>query len=159
MSLIHRKYWLWIRQQTDIWMAIGISSVLLMFAVNLVDVVGSKFLRKPFPGATEFVSYFQVVAISCAIAGALVAGRHVKVEFFLDRMKRGPRVFIVKTMRVAELAFAGIVVFEGLRFAESLRISGEKGVSSNLPLYPFAYVMALSFIPVCVYFLHRTVRE
>lgn len=138
---------------------IGTMCILIMFATNLTDVVGAKFFKRPLLGSTEIVSYFQVAAIACALSEALLTGRHVKVDFFIDRItgsKFGQ--LVIRGVRTLELIFSALIVYEGFRFAESLRLGGEKGVSSNLPLYPFAYALASSFVPICLVLFRAVIK-
>jgi len=132
---------------------VGMVAVLIMFGVNLADVVGAKFFERPLLGATELVSFFQVVAIACAVTGAFLARRHVKVEFFVEKLHGKCRGCVTKIMRFLELVFTAVIVYEGLRFAYNLKVASEKGVASNLPLYPFAFVFAGAFCIVCLYFV------
>lgn len=92
-------------------LSIGILSVMIMFGVNLVDVVGAKFFKSPLLGATEMISFFQVVAIASALTAAFFAGRHVKVEFFVDKLQRKYRSLVTKIMRFLELVFSAVVVY------------------------------------------------
>jgi len=52
-----------------------------MFLANFLDVVGTKLFLWPLPGATEVISFSQVVAIAPAIAFTLIVGWDIWVEF------------------------------------------------------------------------------
>jgi TRAP-type C4-dicarboxylate transport system permease small subunit len=67
---------------------IGVIGILLMFLANLVDVVGAKLFLWPIPGATEVISFSQIVAIAPAIAFTLLLDRHIRVEFIVMRLPR-----------------------------------------------------------------------
>jgi len=74
--------------------SIGVIGLLLMFLANFVDVVGAKLFLWPFPGVTEVISFSQIVAIAPAIAFALILGRHIRVEFIIDRFPKRIRAAI-----------------------------------------------------------------
>src|SRR4030067_553729 len=74
--------------------SIGVIGILLMFLVNFVDVVGAKLFTWPLPGSVEIISFSQIVAIAPAIAFTLILGRHVRVEFIIDRFPKRLRAAI-----------------------------------------------------------------
>src|SRR4030067_3037425 len=73
---------------------VGVIGLLLMFLANFVDVVGAKLFLWPLPGATEVISFSQIVAIAPAIAFALILGRHIRVEFIVERFPKHIRAAI-----------------------------------------------------------------
>ena len=104
---------------------VGVIGLLLMFLANFVDVVGAKLFLWPLPGATEVISFSQIVAIAPAIAFTLILGRHIRVEFIIDRFPKRIRAaiseyqffFVIDSLRsdsLAELCLRSI-------FAESRR--------------------------------------
>lgn len=137
----------------------GIFSILLMLVVNFVDVFGAKLFNKPLPGATEYTSLFQVVAISTAIAYTLLQGRHIRIDFLVNKLRREVRKAIVTLVIVLEMSLFVVIVWRGYLYAYSLMRSGELGATSELPFYPFAFVLAFSGIPVILLLIERFLKE
>ena len=138
---------------------IGVIGILLMFLVNFVDVVGSKLFLWPFPGATEVISFSQLVAIAPAIALTLILGRHIRVEFLIDRFPRPLRATISAISSFLSLILFILIVWQSYLYGQSLQKAGEIGSTSYLPFYPFAYFLAICSIPVCLVFLIEVIRS
>lgn len=138
---------------------IGGLALLSMFLVNLVDVIGSKLFLKPFPGSTEVIGYLQVIAIAGAIAMTLLLGRHIRVEFFVDRLDPKIRSFITAFSSCLGFLLFGILSWQAFLFGISLKRSGEIGSTSHIPLYPFALFIAVASIPVCLVFLVELLKS
>jgi TRAP-type C4-dicarboxylate transport system permease small subunit len=137
----------------------GVIGILLMFLVNFVDVVGAKVFLWPFPGATEVISFSQILAIAPAIAFTLILGRHIRVEFILDRFPKRFRAAISTISSLLSLILFILIVWQSYVYGVSLQKSGEIGSTSYLPFYPFAYVIALCCIPVCLVFLTEILKS
>lgn len=138
---------------------IGALALLSMFLVNLVDVIGSKVFLKPFPGSTEVIGYMQTIAIAGAIAMTLFLGRHIRVEFFVDRFVPRMRSLIIAFSSCLGFLLFGLLSWQSFLFGISLKKSGEIGSTSHIPLYPFALFIAVACIPVCLVFLMELLRS
>lgn len=138
---------------------IGVFGILLMFLANFIDVVGAKLFLWPLPGATEVISFSQVVAIAPAIAFTLLLGRHIRVEFIIDRFPKRIRAAISSISSFLSLVLFVLILWQSYLYGESLRKAGEIGSTSYLPFYPFAYLIALCSLPVCLVFLIEVMRS
>jgi TRAP-type C4-dicarboxylate transport system permease small subunit len=138
---------------------LGVIGILLMFLANFVDVVGAKLFLWPLPGATEVISFSQVVAIAPAIAFTLILGRHIRVEFIIDRFPKRVRAAITSISSFLSLILFALIVWQSYLYGESLRKAGEIGSTSHLPFYPFAYLIAFCCIPVCLVFLMEVIKS
>lgn len=132
---------------------VGVIGILLMFLVNFVDVVGAKFFRWPLPGSVEIISFSQIVAIAPAIAFTLILGRHIRVEFIIDRFPKRIRAAISSISSFLSMILFALILWQSYLYGVSLQKSGEIGSTSYLPFYPFAYLIAFCCIPVCLVFL------
>ncbi len=93
------------------WMEwIGFAGIVVIILVTTIDVMGSKLFVKPLFGALDIVMLAQLIAATCTVTAALIAGRHVRVDFFLDIMpKRLRRVVDGIVYFLAFVLFAIIV--------------------------------------------------
>ena len=130
-----------------------------MFLVNFIDVIGAKLFLWPFPGATEVISFSQILAIAPAIAFTLILGRHIRVEFILDRFPKRFRAAFSTISSLLSLILFVLIMWQSYVYGVSLQKSGEIGSTSYLPFYPFAYVIALCSIPVCLVFLTEVLKS
>ena len=138
---------------------LGVIGILLMFLANFIDVVGAKLFLWPLPGATEVISFSQVVAVAPAIAFALILGRHIRVEFIIDRFPKRIRAAITSISSFLSLILFALVLWQSYLYGVSLQRAGEIGSTSHLPFYPFAYLIALCSIPVCLVFLVEVLKS
>jgi TRAP-type C4-dicarboxylate transport system permease small subunit len=130
-----------------------------MFLVNFIDVVGAKLLSWPFPGATEVISFSQILAIAPAIAFALILGRHIRVEFIIDRFPKRVRAAISSISSFFSFILFLLILWQSYLYGQSLQKAGEIGSTSHLPFYPFAYLIAFCSIPVCLVFLLEVLKS
>jgi TRAP-type C4-dicarboxylate transport system permease small subunit len=133
--------------------------ILLMFLANFLDVVGAKLFLWPLPGVTEVISFSQIVAIAPAIAFTLLLGRHIRVEFIIDRLPKRLQAAITSISSFLSLILFVLVVWQSYVYGQSLQKAGEIGSTSHLPFYPFAYLIAFCCIPVCLVFLVEILRS
>jgi len=138
---------------------VGVIGILLMFLANLVDVVGAKLFLWPLPGVTEVISFSQIVAIAPAIAFTLILGRHIRVEFIIDRLPKRLRATITSISSFLSLVLFLLIFWQSYVYGQSLQKAGEIGSTSHLPFYPFAYLIAFCCIPVCLVFLTEVLRS
>ncbi|MGQ9647888.1 MAG: TRAP transporter small permease [Thermodesulfobacteriota bacterium] len=139
--------------------SIGVIGLLLMFLSNFVDVVGAKLFLWPLPGATEVISFSQVIAIAPAIAFTLILGRHIRVEFIIDRFPKRMRAVIMSISSFMSLILFVLILWQSYLYGQSLQKAGEIGSTSHLPFFPFAYLIAFCCIPVCLVFLMEVIKS
>jgi TRAP-type C4-dicarboxylate transport system permease small subunit len=138
---------------------IGVVGILLMFLVNFIDVVGAKLFLMPLPGSVEIISFSQIVAIAPPIAFTLILGRHIRVEFIIDRFPKHIRAGISSISSFLSLILFALILWQSYLYGVSLQKSGEIGSTSHLPFYPFAYFIAFCSIPVCLAFLIEVLKS
>jgi TRAP-type C4-dicarboxylate transport system permease small subunit len=138
---------------------VGVIGILAMFAANLVDVVGAKVFKWPLPGAIEILSFSLVVAIAPAIAYGLFLGTHLRIDFIVDKFPKTLRFILGPFVSIMCMILFILISWKGFEYAHSLQISGEKGGSSHIPFFPFAYILSFSCIPVILFFVLETIKS
>jgi TRAP-type C4-dicarboxylate transport system permease small subunit len=138
---------------------IGVVGLLLMFLVNFIDVVGAKLFMFPLPGSVEIISFSQVVAIAPAIAFTLILGRHIRVEFIIDRFPKRIRAAISSISSFLSMILFILILWQSYLYGHSLQKAGEIGSTSHLPFYPFAYLIMFCSIPVCLAFMMEVLKS
>jgi TRAP-type C4-dicarboxylate transport system permease small subunit len=132
---------------------VGICGLLVMMAITCIDVFGAKLFRQPVYGALDIVMLAQLVAVSFATAFALIIGRHVSVEFFVALLPKRLQAIVDTVICFFGLGFFVLIVWRLAAYGHSLQIGGEVSATIRIPLYPFAYGIAVASIPVCLIFL------
>ena len=141
------------RRVSDWFERVGVCGLLLMMAITCADVIGAKVFKQPVYGALDIVMFAQLVAISYATAFALILGRHVAVEFFVILLPARLQAIVDSVISFLGLALFALIVWRLAVYGYSLQIGGELSATLRMPLYPFAYSVALASIPVLLVFL------
>jgi TRAP-type C4-dicarboxylate transport system permease small subunit len=134
---------------------IGIAGVLLMLFLTSVDVIGSKVFNKPLPGSFDWIGYLQVVAVGGAVAVGFYANRHIAFEFLVLHLPAPAKKAVVCFISLLCLVFFVILSWESVLYGFSLRRAGEMSSTAHLPLYPFAFFLALVFFVTSLFFIEQ----
>jgi TRAP-type C4-dicarboxylate transport system permease small subunit len=122
---------------------VGLAGLLVMMFITCIDVFG----------AIDIVMLSQVVAISFAAAMTLILGRHVQVEFFIMRLPKRVQAVTDSIVFFLGLFFFVLVVWRLCVHGYHFQTGGEMSATASIPLYLFAYGIALASIPVCLVLL------
>lgn len=132
---------------------VGLFGLLVVMFITCIDVIGAKLFLRPILGALDIVMLSQLVAISFAVAFALILGRHVRVEFLVARLPRRAQAAIDSIIFLLGLTLFTLIIWRLCVYGYSLQTGGEVSATALIPLYPFAYGIAVASIPVCLVFL------
>jgi TRAP-type C4-dicarboxylate transport system permease small subunit len=132
---------------------LGSAAMLLMMVITCVDVVGAKVFRWRLLGAIDIVMLSQIVAVSFAGGLALILGRHIQVEFFFNLLPKRVQKVINSLVLLLGLGLFVVIIWRLCVLGYSFQVSGEYSPTAYIPLYPFAYAIALASVPVCLVLL------
>ena len=138
---------------------LGLAALLVMMTVTCIDVVGSKIFRLPLLGSIDMVQLSQIVAISFAAGMAQILGRHVQVEFVYNLLPRRAQAVIDSIWPLLSLGLFIVVIWRLWVLGNSFKTTGEYTATAYIPLYPFAYALALACIPVCLVLLMEFLKS
>lgn len=129
---------------------VGLVAIAAMGLATLIDVIGSKVFQRPLPGSTELTGVLQVVAIAGGLAFSMIDGRHIRVDFLLAWLPERWQAVLDVFSAILGLGFFVIAGWMTYEFGQSLLSSGTETLLIRIPLYPFAFWIALSCIPMCL---------
>jgi len=132
---------------------IGLVGLLLVMVITCIDVVGAKVFKLPLLGALDIVMLSQIVTISFAASMTLILGRHIQVEFVFTLLPRRAQAIINSIVLLLGLGLFIVIIWRLCVLGYSFQTSGEYSPTAYIPLYPFAYGIALGSIPVWLVFL------
>jgi TRAP-type C4-dicarboxylate transport system permease small subunit len=138
---------------------VGLTGLLIMMLITCIDVIGAKIFLLPVLGAIDIAMLSQVVAISFACAMALILGRHVQVEFIVTRLPRRVQAVTDSIVFFLGLFFFVLVVWRLCVHGYHFQTGGELSATARIPLYLFAYGIALASIPVCLVCLQKFLKS
>jgi TRAP-type C4-dicarboxylate transport system permease small subunit len=128
---------------------VGLVAMAAMGLATLVDVIGSKGFMRPLPGSTEMTGVLQIVAIAGGLAFSKIDGRHIRVDFLIAWLPKRWQAALDVFSSILGLGFFVIAGWMTYKFGLSLLSSGTETLLIRIPLYPFAFWIALSCIPMC----------
>lgn len=138
--------------------SVGVVALLLIMVITCADVIGAKIFLKPVPGSLDIVMLAQAVAIAFSTAATLSVGGHVSVEIFLLHMPAiMKRITMIFTEVLSVILFV-LIVRQLLVYGHELKFYGEMSPTAHIPLYPFAYGIALATLPACIELLTRIIK-
>ncbi|MCX8117731.1 MAG: TRAP transporter small permease [Desulfobacterota bacterium] len=137
------------RQVSALFEWIGVVAMLVMMVITCVDVIGAKVFLWRLLGAIDIVQLAQIVAISFATSMTLIIGRHIQVEFFVNRLPKRAQGVINGGISLLSLAFFLLIIWRLSLAGYTFKVSGEHSATAYIPYYPFAFGIALACIPVC----------
>jgi len=138
---------------------LGIAAMLLTMVITCIDVVGAKVFLLPVLGAIDIVMLSQIVAISFAASMTLIIGQHIRVEFVFNLLPRRAQVVINSIVLLLGLGLFIVIIWRVCVLGYSFQTSGEYSPTAYIPLYPFAYGIALGSIPVFLVLLLEFVES
>jgi len=130
-----------------------------MMLITGIDVVGAKLFKEPLLGAFDIVRLSQIVAISFAAACTLIAERHVRVEFFVSRLRKRTQAVIDSIVYILCSGLFILIIWRLAVLGYSFQTTGETTGTIYIPLYFFAYGIAVACIPVCLVYLLNLVKS
>jgi TRAP-type C4-dicarboxylate transport system permease small subunit len=137
---------------------IALAGMLVMMAITCIDVVGAKVFRWRLFGAIDIVMLSQLVAIAFAAGMTLILRRHIQVEFFISLLPKRVQAVIDSFILMLGLGLFLAFFWRLYALGHSFQMSGEYSATIDVPYYPFAYGIALAFIPVCLTYLLEIVK-
>ena len=138
---------------------IGLAALLLIMVITCIDVVGAKVFRWRLLGAIDIVQLSQIVAISFSASMALIFGRHIQVEFFYNILPRRAQAVFDSVVPLLGLGLFIVIVWRLCVLGYSFQTTGEYTATAYIPLYPFAYAVALACIPMCLTLLLKFLKS
>lgn len=132
---------------------VGIIALLLMMIITDIDVFTTKLFLSPLTGSIDAVMLSQLVMVSFATAWTLINDRHIAVAFLVPRLPRRVQAIINSIIPLLGLSLFTLIAYQSYIFGHSLQRMGEYTPTLRVPLYPFAYLIALASLPVCLAFL------
>jgi TRAP-type C4-dicarboxylate transport system permease small subunit len=139
------------------WM--GYFSALAILALMLLvtgNVCGRYFLNSPITGAPEIACLLMIVIVFPALAWVALEGKHIKVDFILERFSQRVQVIVDSIMLVVTLAIYSIITWTSIPAAIKSR-----DVSSllSIPQTPFYWIMAVGWAVFCLSILAVVIKK
>lgn len=124
---------------------LGACCLVGMMGLTCVDVVG-RYFGHPVFGSVELVIFMAAMATALALPYTHAVRGHIGVEVLI-------RLFSVRTQGIVELCtnavsfgLMGVISWQLLRYAQTMKASGQVSMNLELPEYLVIYAVAVCFI-------------
>ena len=134
---------------------IGVAGLLAMMVVTIIDVTGNKLFNTPLLGATDWVGFFQGIAIAFVCAMALIVGRHVRVEILVTRLPNRAQAIIESIALLLSFGLFVLIVWRLFVLGNYFQAGGETTPTAHIPRLIPAYGIAVASIMVCLVFIQK----
>jgi TRAP-type C4-dicarboxylate transport system permease small subunit len=117
------------------------AAVAFIMLLTVADVIGRLF-GHPIPGTYEVVGFVGAVIISFALPYTSVHNGHIYVDILMMKMPWLVRVVVNAVNDIVAMALFGVISWQCVHYANSMRATGEVSLTLQLPVYPFIYGVA-----------------
>jgi len=124
---------------------LGACCLVGMMALTCIDVVG-RYFGHPVFGSVELVIFMAALATALALPYTHAVNGHIGVEVLVRLFSERTRQIIELCTNVLGLALMGIVSWQMLLYAETMRASGQVSMNLELPEHLVIYAVAFCFI-------------
>ncbi len=120
---------------------IGAAVLVFMMLLTVADVIGRLF-KSPIPGTFEIVGFTGAAVIAFALPYTSVEKGHIAVDILVERLPWLARAVINAINALVSMALFGVISWQCVKFAQSMRQSNEVSLTLQMPVYPFVYGIA-----------------
>lgn len=114
--------------------------------------------KSPVLGTYEYVGFLTSLAVGLAVAHCALKNGHIAVGFLVAKLPARIRGMVDGATNTVAAVFFGFCVWHMLGYARSFVLSGEVGLTTRIPFYPFVYGVAASLALLCLVLFLRAVE-
>lgn len=141
------------RRLSNCFFWVALVALASMLGLVTADIVGTKALRMPVSGAMDLSSLLALLAIAFSTAQTNRMGRHIKVDFVTMLLPKKVRKIIRFISTSLCVLFFATALWRLVLCAAGMQAHHEASLTVKIPLAPFAYAMALAFLPMLLVLL------
>ncbi len=133
--------------------------IVLMMLLIVSNIILRAVFKHPLVGTVDFVNILIASTSGLSIAYCAVQDGHIAIEFFVDKMPASVAAVIKLVINLVTLIFWGFAAWYMLGFAQSMNANGQVAATSQIPLSPVAYIIALGLMAICLVILSQLVNS
>lgn len=124
----------------------------------VVNVIMRAIFNRPFLGTYEYVGFSTALIVGFSLAYCAIMESHITVDLLTNQLPNGVRDVIVSLAEIISFGFVALVTWQLVKYAGSLQSTGEVSPTTEVPLYPFIYLIALGFLALSIVALGKSVK-
>ncbi len=134
---------------------LSLLSVMLLVSGN---VLMRAIWKNPVLGTYEYVGFLTSLGVGLAIANCALKNGHIAVGFLVAKLPARVRAVIDGTTNTIAAIFFTLCAWEMFVYAGSFVTSGEVGLTTRIPFYPFVYGLVTALALLCLVLYLRAVE-
>jgi TRAP-type C4-dicarboxylate transport system permease small subunit len=138
---------------------VGVAAGVANIIITFVDVTAYKVFRAPIQGAYDVVSILLLITLVSFGSVTLINNRHLSVSLVVSKFPKRVQAVVESVVSLLSLVVAVAVVWYSIVFGLRLIKAGEISLTTGIPLYPFAFIIAAGFVPIALLFLTKAVKS
>lgn len=137
---------------------IGAAVLVFMMLLTVADVFGRLF-KSPIPGTFEIIGFTGAAVIAFALPYTSVMKGHIAVDILVQRLPWLARVIINAVNALVSMMLFGVISWQCVVFAQSMKRSAEVSLTLQMPVYPFVYGIAAGCALLSLVLLVEFIRQ
>ena len=124
--------------------AVGVACLTFMMLLTAVDVCLRYVFNRPITGAYEITELMMCVLVAFGLAYTAVHKGHINVDFLISKLADSSTQRVISVITSAlSLGFFLVITWQSTLYSGKLRIGGYETEALTIPIYPFAYAVAV----------------
>jgi TRAP-type C4-dicarboxylate transport system permease small subunit len=124
----------------------------------VVNILLRAILKTPVFGAYEYVGLLTALVIGLALAYCGVQNAHIDISIVVDWLPARLRALISALINIISMCFLAVSAWYVGAYARSMMDSGLVSSTTQMPIYPFVYLIALGLLAYCLVLLVRSIE-
>ncbi len=138
------------------WIAAG--AIIVMMLLTTADVI-LRIFRHPIPGTYEIVGLLGAVVVSFSLAYTTVEKGQISVEFLIQKFPKKVQSLFSAVNDLLCLFFFGLLTWQIILLAIDLKQNGEVSMTIQMPIYPYAFGIAIGCGLLSLTLLHDFLKS
>lgn len=123
--------------------------------VMVLNIILRAVFKQPIVGTIDYVNILTAMAIGLALACCALQNGQIAVDFVVERLSTRKQALIDIMTNLVALVFWGLAAWYLAGYARSMVVSGLVSTTSQVPLYPVVYILALGFLGLCLVLISK----
>ncbi len=132
--------------------------LVLTMVLIVVNILLRVILKAPVFGAYEYVGLLTAVVIGLSLAFCGVQNAHIDISLVVDWLPVRLRGIVCALVNTVSMCFLGVSAWYVGAYARSMMESGLVSSTTQVPVYPFVYLIALGMLFYCLVLLVRSIE-
>jgi tripartite ATP-independent transporter DctM subunit len=135
--------------------SIGVTILVMMMLLTVVDVILRYCFNKPISGALEISQFMMAIIVGFALAYTGTKKGHIVIDVVLQKLTPRTQAVINSINYFLSLATFAVITWRSAWYADLLHTRTAASSVLGIPLYPFVYIVAIGSGIYCLVLLYN----